>query len=88
MIGPVPDNLEQQVIDIIAKKKKLDPATVTLDSTFEQLGLDSLDAADLLFTVEDTFGVLVPDHEAQSMRSVREVVDGLRALIAKGARAS
>ncbi|HZR22618.1 MAG TPA: acyl carrier protein [Vicinamibacterales bacterium] len=81
------DSIEQQVINIVAKKRKLDPATVTLDSTFEQLGIDSLDAADLLFTFEDTFGIVVPDDAAQSMKSVRHVVDGVRQLVAQRAGA-
>ena len=72
------DDLEQRVIDLIARKKKLDPATVTLDSTFEQIGVDSLDAADLLFTFEDDFKIIVPDEVATSMKNVRQVVDGLR----------
>jgi acyl carrier protein len=78
--GQVVQDIERQVIDIIAKKQKLDPAAVTVDSTFEQLGLDSLDAADLLFTVEDTFGIIVPDDAAQSMRTVRGVADAIRRL--------
>jgi acyl carrier protein len=83
----VADAIESQVIGIIAKKRKLDPASVTADSTFEQLGIDSLDAADLLFTFEDTFGIVVPDDAAQSMKSVREVVDGVRRLVADRAGA-
>lgn len=83
----MPDSIESQVIDIIARKRKLDPATITVDSTFEQLGLDSLDATDLLFVFEDTFGVVVPDDAAQSMRSVRQVVDGIRRLLADRAGA-
>jgi len=78
----VADALEQQVIAIIAKKKKLDPARVTTASTFEQLGIDSLDAADLLFAFEDEFKVVVPDESAQSMRTVGQAVDGLRAVLA------
>ncbi len=81
------ESIESQVIAIIAKKRKLDPAMVTLDSTFEQLGVDSLDAADLLFTFEDTFGIVVPDEAAQSMKSVRDVVDGVRRLTADRAGA-
>ena len=77
------DSIESQVISIIAKRRKLDPSTVTLDSTFAQLGIDSLDAADLLFTVEDTFGIVVPDETAQSMKTVREVVEGIRRLTAE-----
>ena len=76
------DDVEQRVIDLIARKKKLDPATVTLDSTFEQLGVDSLDAADLLFSFEDDFKLVVPDEVATSMKNVRQVVDGLRQLLA------
>ena len=75
------DDLERQVIELIARKKKLDPSTITVDSTFEQLGVDSLDAADLLFTFEDTFKIVVPDEAAQSMKTVGEVVDGLRQTI-------
>ena len=81
------DSIESQVVAIIAKKRKLDPAQVTLDSTFEQLGVDSLDAADLLFSFEDTFGIVVPDETAQSMKSVRQVVDGVRRLLADRAGA-
>jgi acyl carrier protein len=83
----VTDAIESQVVAIIAKKRKLDPATVTLDSTFEQLGVDSLDAADLLFTFEDTFGIAVPDETAQTMKSVRQVVEGVRRLTADRAGA-
>ena len=81
------DDVEQRVIDLIARKKKLDPAAVTLDSTFEQLGVDSLDAADLLFTFEDDFKIVVPDEVATSMKNVRQVVDGLRQLLATRAEA-
>ena len=81
------DSIESQVIAIIARKRKLDPTQVTLDSTFEQLGVDSLDAADLLFSFEDTFGIVVPDETAQSMKSVRQVVDSVRRLQADRAGA-
>jgi len=77
----VTQSIESQVIDIIAKKRKLDPAAISLDSTFAELGVDSLDAADLLFAFEDRFGIVVPDATAQSMRSVRDVVDGVRQIL-------
>ena len=76
------DDIQQRVVRIIAAKKKLDPATITLDSTFEQLGIDSLDAADLLFTFEDEFGIVVPDEAAQSMKTVRQVADGVAQALA------
>jgi len=84
----VPDNLEQQVIAIIAKKKKVDPGGITPATTFEELGIDSLDAADLLFTFEDTFAIVIPDDAAQSMKSVGQVVEGLSGLVAGAAGTS
>ena len=83
----VTDNLEQRVIGIIAKKKKLDPSTITAASTFEQLGLDSLDAADMLFAFEDEFKIIVPDEAARSMRTVGQVVEALRGVLDKSATA-
>ena len=77
------DPIELQVIDIIAKRRKINPSTVTLDTTFEQLGIDSLEAADLVFTFEDTFGIVVPDEAAQSMKTVGQVVEGVRRLTAE-----
>ena len=76
------DDIERKVIELIARKKKLDPASITRESTFEQLGVDSLDAADFLFTFEDTFGILIPDEAAASMKTVGQVVDALRPLLA------
>ena len=81
------DDIERRVTGLIAGRKKLDPATVTMDSTFDELGVDSLDAADLLFTVEDAFGIVVPDETAQAMKSVRQIVDDLRQRLAAQAGA-
>ena len=77
----MPDDIVRQVIAVIARKKKLDPAQITAESTFEQLGLDSLDAADLLFTFEDTFGIVVPDEVALSMKSVGQVAVAVKKLL-------
>jgi acyl carrier protein len=80
-MGAVSDTLEQRVIDIFAKKKHIEPAGITAATTFEQLGIDSLEAAEILFTFEDDFGIVIPDEAAQSMRSVGQVVEGLRGLV-------
>ena len=81
------DDIEPRVIEIITRKKKLNAGAVTLDSTFEQLGIDSLDATDLLFSFEEAFNIVVPDDAARSMRSVRDVVDGIRRLVSNPAGA-
>ncbi len=79
---PEPDSLDQKVIELIAQKKHLPPESVTLDSTFVELGIDSLDGMDLLFTFEETFKLSIPDDVAQQMKSVRQVTEALRAALA------
>ena len=79
---PEPDSLEQKVIELIAQKKRLPSESVTLDSTFVELGIDSLDGMDLLFTFEETFKLSIPDDVAQQMKNVRQVTDALRAAVA------
>ena len=72
----------------VQKELKLDPAQISRGSTFDALGLDSLDAADLIFTVEDTFGIIVTDQAAQKMKSVGQIVDGIHTLLAERAGTS
>lgn len=76
------DQLERQIIDIIAQKKRLPADRITLDSTFLDLGIDSLDGMDLLFAFEDTFNISIPDSIAQQMKTVRQVTEGLRGVMA------
>lgn len=84
----MPDDIELQIIAMIAKKKKLDPGQVTLDTAFADIGIDSLDAIDLVFTFEDTFNVNVPDVAVQRVRTVRDVVDAVREVMASRASPS
>lgn len=75
------DDLEQRVIALVASKTKVDASKITADSSFDALGIDSLDAADLLFTFEDTFHIVIPDEAAQNMKNVRQIVAALRPMV-------
>jgi acyl carrier protein len=70
-------DVEAKVIEIIVREQHLDPEAVTINSTFEELGIDSLDGVNILFALEEEFKIDVPDAIAQNMRSVRQVVDSL-----------
>ncbi len=85
---PELDSLEQKVIELIAQKKHVPPESVTLDSTFAELGIDSLDGMDLLFTFEETFKLSIPDEVAQQMKTVRQVTEALRAALASNPQPS
>ncbi|MBA2378611.1 MAG: acyl carrier protein [Blastocatellia bacterium] len=71
-----------KVINIFAQFKKVSPDEIKMETTFEELGFDSLDGLNLVFELEEEFDIVVPDDKVQSMRSVREVVVGVESLVA------
>ncbi len=74
-------NVEEKVIEIIAREQHLDPGAVKLDSTFAELGIDSLDGVNILFALEEEFKIDIPDSVAQNMKGVRQVVESLTRVI-------
>ncbi len=79
----MPEEVRDRVIRCIAEAQHLDPETVTIDSTFEELGIDSLDGINILFALETEFDIDIPDQAAQNIRSVREMVEGVEQLLAE-----
>lgn len=71
------NNVAQKVMEIIAREQHLEPGVVKLDSTFAELGIDSLDAVNILFALESEFKIDIPDAVAQNMKSVSQAVDSL-----------
>jgi acyl carrier protein len=82
-VDPASPEFERKVIGLIAKKKKLEPSAITAASTFQDLGIDSLDGIDLVFTFEDEFNISIPDQVVQKMKSVGQVIEALREVLTK-----
>jgi acyl carrier protein len=70
----------QVLTKIIADKLEVDPATITPESTLEQLGLDSLDTFDIIFNAEDAFKIKVPNDQV-TITTLQDVVDLVDRLI-------
>ncbi|MBR6743541.1 MAG: acyl carrier protein [Clostridia bacterium] len=54
-----------------AEADKMTPSTKIADD----LGADSLDLVDLLMSIEDEFGVEIPDEEVENLTTIGDVVD-------------
>ena len=78
------EELTDRVRGIIANSQHLAPEKVTAESTFQELGIDSLDGINILFAVESEFNINIPDDAAQNIRSVRDVVEGIAKLLNLG----
>lgn len=75
------DDLTQRVISCIAETQHMEADKVSIDSTFEELGIDSLDGINILFALETEFDISIPDDAAQEIRSVKEMVEGVGKLV-------
>jgi acyl carrier protein len=76
------DELIQRVLKVIATSKRIPLETVTIDGEFEQLGIDSMDAVEILFALENEFDVSIPDEEVRQVRNIRQMCEGVARLVA------
>ncbi len=64
-----------QIKEILAEQLDLDESKITMDSDIvEDLEADSLDVVDLVMSMEDTFGVEVPDEAIENFKTVGDIV--------------
>jgi acyl carrier protein len=78
------EELTRRVIGVIARTNRVSPETITPETTFQELGMDSLDAVNVLFALEEEFNVNIPDEDAREIRTVRQVIEGIGKLLAAG----
>jgi len=76
------DNITEKVLDLLASVKRLPRENLKPDSTFAELGLDSLDSINLIFEIENEFNISVPDEAAKSVTGVADLVAKLHEIIA------
>jgi acyl carrier protein len=79
----MPDTITEKVLDLIASTKRLPREKVSVNSSFAELGLDSLDAINLIFEIESQFDVSVSNEVANSIHSVPELIEKLKLLLAE-----
>ena len=79
----MPDQITERVIQVIVKTQHIEPESVKAESTFEELKIDSLDGLQILFALEEEFNVSIPDESAKQLRSVADIANGIRTLVAE-----
>jgi acyl carrier protein len=77
------EQVAREVCALVAQVRGLKPDDVAPDATFQSLGVSSLDALSLAFEIEERFKMSVPDDQLAQFRTVRAVIDGVVAMLAK-----
>lgn len=65
----------QKVQEIIAEKLSIPVENIKADSTFKDLGADSLDIVEMIMSFEEAFGIEIQDEDAEKIKTVQEAVD-------------
>ena len=55
-----------------------DEDMITMDTTLEDLGADSLDMVEVIMAIEDEFDVQIKDEDLESLKSVSDLIDYIR----------
>lgn len=75
-------SIEELVVTIISRHKGLAVAQVTPQAELAALGVNSLDAITLAYELEEALGIEIPNADIESLRTVQDLIDGLRRLTA------
>lgn len=71
----------EKVAKVIAENRDMDVSEITMDTTFEDLQLDSLDTVDLVMSLEEVFDITIEMQEG--LKSVGDVVNLIDSLLEK-----
>jgi acyl carrier protein len=72
-----------KIVELLSAKKGIPADQITIDSSFEQLGMDSLDAVELVSDLEEVFNVNIPNAELHHFKTIRQAAEGLEKAIAQ-----
>ncbi|SLN36023.1 Acyl carrier protein [Roseovarius albus] len=80
-------DIKDRVIHIIAEQAVLEPSDVGLESTLEDLGIDSLGLVESIFAIEEAFDISVPFNANEpnesdfDISSVATIIAGIEKLV-------
>ncbi|HIT62724.1 MAG TPA: acyl carrier protein [Candidatus Caccovivens faecavium] len=66
----------EKVKELLAEQLGIDAKTISDDANIlEDLGADSLDIIEMLMTLEDEYGVTIPDDQINQVKTVKQVAE-------------
>ena len=70
----------EEIIQKLSEQLKIDENKINENtSVLDDLGADSLDIVELLMTLEDRYGVVVPDDEVTNLKTVKDIAEYIEA---------
>jgi acyl carrier protein len=67
----------EEVAQIVAQILEIEIKDINLNSSFDRLGVDSMEMAEIFIKTEDTFNLDIPDEDEHLFKTVRDLFDYL-----------
>ena len=69
-------DIQGQITNILIEKIGIAPTEATIDANFiKDLGIDSLDYAEIVMEFEQTFNIRIPDSDAERLQTIGQAVE-------------
>lgn len=75
------ETIQDRVIKVIANTQRIPLERIKPDSTFEELGIDSMDSINILFDLESEFDIEINDEDAKKIHTIHEMIEGVTYLV-------
>jgi acyl carrier protein len=77
-------DVQKKVTSILIEKLGVPDSQITPDASFvKDLGIDSLDYAELVMEFEQTFDIKIPDEDAEKMQTIGQAVSYIEGTLKK-----
>lgn len=70
--------IEKKVIEVLADKASMNTKQIKLESSLvDDLGMDSLDAVEIVFEFEENYGIDIQDEQIREFKKAQDIVNYL-----------
>lgn len=79
------ESVQKKVTEIITERLGIPKSEITPDASFvKDLGIDSLDYAELVMEFEQSFDIKIPDDDAEKMSTIASAVEYIMSKVGTG----
>ncbi len=64
---------------VIADLLGIDVSNMSIESSFDSLGADSLDMLEITMKVEEIYSIEIPDEQAATIKTVKQLIEIIQA---------
>jgi len=68
-------SVNNKILNIISKETKLSIDDIDINKNIHDLGLDSLATVEIIVSIEEELGIVIPDDSVGDLQTVKDIID-------------